>query len=122
MIASQSLFDEPSLPVAEGTADWITGLLTGPVATSLCVIAVAVLGMMLLTGRIPIRQGLQVVLGCFLLLGASTIAAGLQAFGDGARGQEAGEVVIVPQDDLARRRPLPPARYDPYAGASLRRD
>lgn len=120
-IASASLFDQHSHPVAQGTGDWVIGTLSGPIATSLCVIAVAVLGMMMLTGRIPVRQGLQVVLGCFLLLGASTVAAGLQEFGDSARANS-GEAVIVPDDGLAQRRPLPPARYDPYAGASLRRD
>jgi type IV secretory pathway VirB2 component (pilin) len=122
MIRSQSLFAQPSQPVAAGAAEWITGVLSGPAASALCIVAVAVLGMMMLTGRIPIRQGMQVVLGCFLLLGAGTIAAGLQQFGDAARGDAVGEVVIVPADDLAARRPLPPARYDPYAGASLRRD
>ena len=42
------------------------------------IIAVAVLGMMMLSGRIPVREGMRVLLGCFLLLGAparSTILA-----------------------------------------------
>lgn len=122
MTGSVSLFDQSPRPIAGGAGDWIMGILSSPLATSLCVIAVAMLGMMMLRGRIPIRQGMQVVLGCFLLLGASTVAAGLQQFGEGARGEQAGETIIVPADDLVSRRPLPPARYDPYAGASLRRD
>ncbi|HSG34835.1 MAG TPA: TrbC/VirB2 family protein [Sphingomonadaceae bacterium] len=121
MIAQGSLFDQPERPVAENAGGWIVELLSGPAATSLCVIAVAILGMMILTGRLPLRRGMQVVLGCFVLLGAATIATGLQAFGDNARDERSGELVIFPEDDLASRRPLPPANYDPYAGASLRR-
>ena len=88
----------------------------------LCVIAVALLGFMMLSGRMPLRRGLQVVLGCFMLLGASTIAAGLQQLGEDVRTDRAGAQIIVPNEGLANRRPLPPTNYDPYAGASLRRD
>ena len=122
MIASQSLFDRSARSPSEGASDWIVSLLSGEIATALCVIAVALLGYMMLAGRMPLRRVLQVVLGCFMLLGASTIAAGLQQFGEGARGERAGEQIIVPDESLSHRRPLPPANYDPYAGASLRRD
>jgi type IV secretory pathway VirB2 component (pilin) len=44
---------------------------------SLCVIAMAVPGMLMLTGRLPLRRGAQVILGCFLLLGSTTLADGL---------------------------------------------
>jgi len=116
-IASASLFDQPSHPPAESAGEWIVGLLSGTLATSLCIIAVAVLGMMMLTGRLPLRQGLQVVLGCFVLLGAATIAVELRQLG---KAPQAGDV-IEPDADLAKRRPLPPANYNPYEGASLRR-
>jgi type IV secretory pathway VirB2 component (pilin) len=59
--------------------DWIQGTLLGNVATAVAVIAVAVVGMMMLTGRINWRFGASVILGCFVLFGATTIVAGIRA-------------------------------------------
>lgn len=42
--------------------------LLGPIATALCVLGVAFLGAMMLTGRWHLRRGFRVVLGCFVLL------------------------------------------------------
>ena len=113
-----SLFDPPGTsPLAEAMG-WITGTLFGTVAVSLCVIAVAVLGLMMLTGRLPVRRGLEVVLGCFVLLGAPVIAS---AFIGGAQ-REAAPLPPPPPPAPPARAELPPADYDPYAGASLRRD
>jgi type IV secretion system protein VirB2 len=58
---------------------WVQGTLLGHVATSVAVIAVAMVGFMMLTGRINWRMGATVVLGCFVLFGATTIVAGIQA-------------------------------------------
>ena len=41
----------------------------------LCVLAVAFVGMLMLTGRLALREGLRVALGCFILLGAPAIAS-----------------------------------------------
>lgn len=113
-----SLFDPPATsPLAEAV-EWLTGTLFGTVAVTLCVIAVAVLGLMMLTGRLPVRRGLEVVLGCFVLLGAPVIAG---AFIGGAEGEVAPLPPPPPPAPPARAE-LPPADYDPYAGASLRRD
>ncbi len=60
-------------------ANWITGTLLGSAAITLCVLAIAFVGLMMLTGRLPVREGLRVVLGCFVLLGAPVIAAGFMA-------------------------------------------
>jgi type IV secretion system protein VirB2 len=57
---------------------WVQGTLLGHVATSVAVIAVAMVGFMMLTGRINWRMGATVVLGCFVLFGATTIVAGIQ--------------------------------------------
>jgi len=57
---------------------WVQGTLLGNVATAVAVIAVAMVGMMMLTGRINWRLGATVVLGCFILFGATTIVAGIQ--------------------------------------------
>lgn len=60
-----------------GTATgWLTGTLLGSVAIGLCVIAVAGVGLMMLIGRLPVRLGARVILGCFILLGAPVIASG----------------------------------------------
>ena len=58
---------------------WVQGTLLGHVATTVAVIAVAMVGFMMLTGRINWRLGATVVMGCFILFGATTIVAGIQA-------------------------------------------
>jgi type IV secretion system protein VirB2 len=58
---------------------WVQGTLLGHVATAVAVIAVAMVGFMMLTGRMNWRIGGTVVLGCFILFGATTIVAGIQA-------------------------------------------
>jgi len=117
MIASSSLFDRRGDSVLEPASGWLVALLSGPAATSLCVIAVAILGLAMLTGRIAPRRGMQVVMGCFVLLGASTMAGQLRDLASGGVAQA--PVPLIIENDVPP--PLPPADYDPYAGASLRR-
>lgn len=58
---------------------WLQGTLLGTVATVVAVIAVACVGLMMLTGRINWRYGAVVILGCFILFGAVSIVAGIQS-------------------------------------------
>ncbi len=58
---------------------WLQGTLLGTMATVVAVIAVAVVGFMMLTGRINWRYGATVVLGCFIVFGAASIVGGIQA-------------------------------------------
>lgn len=58
--------------------NWMQGTLLGTVATTVAVIAVAVVGFMMLTGRINWRHGAVVILGCFILFGAASIVAGIR--------------------------------------------
>ena len=102
----------------EGALGWVDAVLFGPVALSLCVIAVALVGMLALTGRLPSRQGLRVVLGCFILFGAPVIAAGLLDSASGLTEPQLPPAPVVAQDPP--REELPPAHYDLYASASLR--
>lgn len=118
MSISASLFEPPDESILGGVADWLTALLAGTAATTLCVIAVALLGLWMLSGRMPIRRGAEVILGCFLLLGATTIALGLRGVGDGLMESREPVPLVI---ERAAPPPLPPANYDPYAGASLRR-
>jgi type IV secretory pathway VirB2 component (pilin) len=117
-----SLFDRSPQPVLGAAGEWTQGLLGGTLATALCVIAVAILGFLLLSGRLQVRRSVEVVLGCFLLLGAGLLAVQLQQLATGAAvtSQAGAGQVILPAP--AESPPLPPAGYDPYAGASLRRD
>ena len=53
--------------------------LLGTIATVVAVIAVAAVGFMMLTGRINWRYGATVIVGCFVLFGASSIVAGIHS-------------------------------------------
>lgn len=117
--SSPSLLEAPASSPFVAAADWVTGTLLGSVAVSLCVIAVAFVGLRMMTGHLSARDGLRVVIACFVLLGASTIAAGLRGAAEQAS-PPAAVLPTLPQGSPAPS-PLPPADYDPYAGASLRR-
>lgn len=58
---------------------WLQSTLLGSIATVVAVIAVATVGFMMFTGRINWRYGVTVVLGCFVLFGATSIVAGIQS-------------------------------------------
>lgn len=100
--------------------NWLSGTMLGSAATTVAVIAVAVCGLLLLSGRIDVRRGVSVIFGCFVLFGASTIAAGII---------RASEDAIVASDQFVL--PAPPiysnvtaaapavSGYDPYAGAAM---
>lgn len=113
------MFDAPATsPFADATA-WLTDLMIGSLAVGLCVIAVALVGFAALTGRMPIRRGARVVLGCFVLLGAPLIASGLAGFWQESYTTPSPPPALPASEP---REPLPAATYDPYAGASLRQD
>ncbi|MEA3067072.1 MAG: type secretion system protein VirB2 [Sphingomonadales bacterium] len=57
---------------------WLQGTLLGNVATAVAVIAVAMVGFMMLTGRMNWRFGATVIIGCFILFGAGAIVSGIQ--------------------------------------------
>jgi type IV secretion system protein VirB2 len=58
---------------------WLQGTLLGNVATAVAVMAVAAVGFMMLTGRLNWRFGATVIIGVFILFGASSIVAGIRA-------------------------------------------
>ena len=66
----------PAKPI-ESSVGWMENVLFGQVALTLCVLAVAFIGALMLTGRLPVKRGMMVVIGCFVLLGAPLIAAGV---------------------------------------------
>ena len=62
-----------------GAVSWIQDTLLGQVATVVAVIAVAAVGFMMLTGRMNWKYGATVIIGVFILFGASTIVGGIQS-------------------------------------------
>ena len=97
---------------------WIEGTLMGSIAIAIAVVCVATVGLMMFSGRIDVRRGLVVVLGCFVLFGASTIVGGF-------RGATSSTDLPLASSasDYRTVAPLPPAPTptpeDPYAGASV---
>jgi type IV secretion system protein VirB2 len=78
-IAQDSYSDPAGSNVLVSAVGWLQGTLLGTVATVAAVIAVAAVGFMMLTGRINWRYGVTVILGCFILFGASSIVAGIHS-------------------------------------------
>ena len=96
---------------------WLQATLLGTVATTVAVIAVSSVGLMMLTGRVNLRQGLTVVAGCFILFGASTIVAGIQS---SLSGSDLAAAPYAPPPSAPPPLPqAPPANSDPYAGAAV---
>lgn len=77
LLAQDSYSDPAGSGVLVSAVNWLQGTLLGTVATVVAIMAVAVVGFMMLTGRINWRYGVTVIVGCFILFGASTIVAGI---------------------------------------------
>lgn len=115
-----SLSDPPESSVIAAAAQWGQTLITGDLATILAVVAIAVVGLGMLGGRIDVRRGARVLLGCFILFGAASIAQGLQ---NAASADDAAPPVAEPAPPptyiLPPRTDAANPSYDPYAGASV---
>ncbi len=77
-LAQQAADPQGSGPIVAALA-WLQGTLLGTVATTVAVMAVAAIGFMMLTGRMNWRFGVTVIVGVFILFGATTIVAGIQS-------------------------------------------
>ena len=66
-----------------GALTWVQDTLLGNLATTAAVIAVAAVGFLMLTGRIEWKRGLIVVIGCFIIFGATAIVAGIRSVAGG---------------------------------------
>jgi type IV secretion system protein VirB2 len=84
--AAQTVQTDPagSGPIL-GALEWVEGTLMGNLATTAAVIAVAIVGLMMLTGRIDWRRGVTVVVGAFIVFGAVAIVAGMRSMATGLR-------------------------------------
>ncbi|MEO0463542.1 MAG: TrbC/VirB2 family protein [Pseudomonadota bacterium] len=85
-----ALITAPSLALAQPAAGaagdpvtsalvWMQGILLGPIATTLAVMAVAGVGFMMLTGRMNWRYGATVIVGVFIIFGAPRLVATISA-------------------------------------------
>jgi type IV secretory pathway VirB2 component (pilin) len=119
-MSALSLSDPPQSSVILPAVQWIQGIFLGNIATAIAVVAVASIGFTMLTGRVELRRGGTIILGCFILFGAATIANGLR---NAAQSPE-----TLPSQSAPAPPPIfaQPARndaanpgYDPYAGASV---
>jgi type IV secretion system protein VirB2 len=63
--------------------NWVQGTLLGNLATTAAVIAVALIGYLMLTGRFDWRRGVVVLVGIFIIFGAVTIVAGIRSLAGG---------------------------------------
>lgn len=118
--SSVSLADPGGPSALVAALSWVQDALLGTLATTVAVIAVAWIGLLMLSGRISGRHGVRVLLGCFVLFGASTIAAGIQT--GIAATVEAGQPLAQDSINAASAPVLPeppPTNADPYAGASV---
>jgi len=82
-LAHGAAFAQNTDPAGSGPINnallWLQGTLLGTVATTVAVMAVAAIGFMMLTGRMNWRFGATVIIGVFILFGATTIVAGIQS-------------------------------------------
>lgn len=93
--------------------NWVEAVLLGPVAFAISVVGIALVGFLMLQGRIDWRRGATVCVGCFLVFGSRSVVLPIL------------NIAQPVQPPLATPPELPPAPapspviYDPYAGASL---
>ena len=80
---AQATYDPAGSGPIVGALHWLQGTLLGTVATVAAVMAVALVGFMMLTGRMNWRYGITVIIGCFILFGAASIVAGIQSTATG---------------------------------------
>lgn len=107
-------FAAPASPIVSAVS-WVEQLLLGSVATAIAVIAVAVVGAAMLTGRANWRRGASIVAGCFIIFGASALAGGLAE----PSGVAATTDAVETPESVPLAPPQASAGYDPYAGAAL---
>jgi hypothetical protein len=89
---------------------------SGSLVTILCALAVATLGLLMLSGHWSVRRAARVVIGCFVLFGAQALAQELLSLSAQATGTGTSQAIVAVQPT---RDPPTPIEYDPYARASM---
>ena len=98
-------------------AQWLADVSTGSIAVGVATIAVAGIGFGMLAGRMDLRRGATVILGCFILFAAPFLASTFVQWANGGDGTPPRTAMAAPLPPT----PAPPPQQpnDPYAGASL---
>jgi type IV secretory pathway VirB2 component (pilin) len=111
------LMPQPALPTA---AQWVVSVVTGTPAVVVATLAIAGIGFLMLAGRFPLRRGGLAIVGCFVLFGASAVAASLQTIASSNENDQAFIVPVEPPSPAPiPTSPVSSQAYDPYAGASV---
>lgn len=77
---AQTISPNPSgSDVIAEAVGWLTGTLLGNVATGIAILAVAIIAILLMTGRIEWGRAALVIIGIFVLFGAATIVSGIRS-------------------------------------------
>lgn len=93
---------------------WLQGALLGSATTMVAIIAIALFGVLMLSGRIDWRRGVRIVIGCFILFGAPTIAEGLLgAAGAGPGERDAGGFMTTAATAPSAAPAVSPLPYQP---------
>ena len=124
-LAAGSLADPIGSSPLVAAVQWLEHMMLGTAASAVAVISIAITGFMMLSGRVDLRRGATVIIGCFILFGAAGIAAGIEATAASrsvAADQAPGTVSEPPSQIFFMNPPSadrrgPPA--DPYAGAAV---
>jgi type IV secretion system protein VirB2 len=110
--------------VIGAAAEWVMSAMSGPAVTAIMTIAVAVFAVSMLAGRLSIRQGLRLVLGCFILTGSAEIAQSVTGWvSESEFDTGTSPTAPVEASTLAPLGPKPHTQtqsgnpFDPYAGA-----
>jgi type IV secretory pathway VirB2 component (pilin) len=64
-------------------SQWLADVATGSIAVGAATIAVAGVGFAMLAGRVDLRRGATVILGCFILFAAPSLANGFVQWANG---------------------------------------
>jgi type IV secretory pathway VirB2 component (pilin) len=112
------MFDTGGTGALTAAVAWIQAAMLGTVALAVAQLAVAGVGLLMLTGRIDWRRGATVILGCFVLLGAPMIAGALAGLASGDTPPPAFASAPQPIVPLSRPTRATEPGYDPYAGAA----
>lgn len=122
VIASLAIPSDPGVLIP--AAQWLEAALLGSVATALATLAIACCGLLMLTGRLELRRGMIVVLGCFILFGARTMASGFlgavnQTAAVDVMDRELSETPLAHAQSNLPTRPQSTFGDDPNAGVAV---
>tara|TARA_Y100000815_G_C13264999_1_gene470765 strand:- start:617 stop:958 length:342 start_codon:yes stop_codon:yes gene_type:complete len=108
---------EPGLRSGLGLSlEAVETMLFGATAAAICNLAIAVIGLYALSGRFEFLRGLHIIVGCFVLIGASAFAAALMSV---AVGPSLQVQMAIDNEDSQPRREMQTSKDNPYARASV---